>query len=58
MNYRNGIAWDSELKQYQEKAKNWDKAIALRLERAKLKTRLHQIGQEEAKLYGVTEKYG
>ena len=57
MKYHNGIEMESELKKYQEKSLKWDKALALRKERAELKTRLHQIGQEEAKLFGVVEKY-
>ena len=60
--YKHGIAErikpeSTELTKYQEKAEKGDKVMALRLERAKLKERLHQIGQEEAKLFGTKEKY-
>ena len=59
MVYKKGIHMDSEpgFKEHMEKSMKWDKALALRKERAELKTRLHQIGQEEAKLFGVVEKY-
>ena len=57
MTIRNGIHIESELKRFQDKARKWDKVLSLRKERQELKTRLHQIGQEEAKLYADTEKY-
>ena len=60
--YEKGIATRIEepketLEQYQEKAKKFDDLRALALEELNLQRRKKQIGQERAKLLGVTEKY-
>ena len=55
MVYKGGIHIESELAKYREKSRKWDKALALRIERAKIKKRIRQIAQEESKLFGVKE---
>ena len=57
MTYKNGIHIESELKRYQEKAAKYDKLVSLAKEENKCRTRIREIGQERAKLIGVTMKY-
>ena len=53
MNYHSGIDWDSELKKYQEKAKKWDRIVALAKEERDCRAKIKSIAQERSKLIGV-----
>lgn len=62
---KNGDVWaggsvdaKNSLKDYMARASKYDKLVELRKERFHCKERIRQIGQEEAKLYGLGEKYG
>ena len=57
MTYKKGIHLESEFKQFQEKAEKWDSFYKLAKEEQELCRRKKQIGQEKAKLLGITEKY-
>lgn len=57
MKYKNGIDWDSEFKQYQDKAQKYDLIVNLAKEENQCRKRIREIGQERAKVIGVTEKY-
>ena len=57
MKYKGGIEIESELKAFQEKAKKYDQLRSLSLEEVQMQRRRKQIGQERAKLLGITEKY-
>jgi hypothetical protein len=57
MTYKNGIHIESEFKTFQDKARKFDNLVSLAKEEISLSRRKKQIGQERAKILGVTEKY-
>lgn len=57
MTMQGGIHIESELKEYREKAKKWEKVLALAKEENEARKRIKEIGQERAKLFGFTHKY-